>query len=87
MEELRSLLHEELRGLRPEVHVVIPSSDGETVAAIYREGEVVGREDVDGQVELIARLPVGLLGRLQRREGVTVFLEDGPPEAEMTEDA
>jgi GTPase len=87
MEELRSLLHEELRGLRPEVHVVIPASDGETVAVIYREGEVVGREDVDGQVELIARLPVGLLGRLQRRDGVTVFLEDGPPEAEMTEDA
>jgi GTPase len=80
MVELRSLLHEELRDLRPEVHVVIPSSDGETVASVYREGEVVGREDVDGQVELIARLPVGLLGRLQRRDGVTVFLEDGPPD-------
>lgn len=73
--ELRSLLHEELRELRPEVHVTIPAEDGETLASVYREGEVVKREDVDGTIDLLVRLPVPLLGKLQRREGVTVFLE------------
>ncbi|MGQ0814239.1 MAG: GTPase HflX [Gemmatimonadota bacterium] len=75
--ELRSLLRDELREQRPEVHVVISSADGETLASVYREGEVVKRDDVDGRIELVARLPVPLLGKLQRREDVTVFLEDG----------
>ena len=78
--ELRALLAEEVRDMRPEVHVTIPSSDGESLAVLYREGEVLRRDDVDGQIELIARLPVPLLGKLQKREGVTVFLEDGPAE-------
>jgi 50S ribosomal subunit-associated GTPase HflX len=73
--ELRSLLHDELRELRPEVHVTIPAADGEALASVYREGEVVKREDVDGTIDLLVRLPVPLLGKLQRREGVTVFLE------------
>jgi GTP-binding protein HflX len=73
--ELRSLLHDELRELRPEVHVTIPAADGEALASVYREGEVVRREDVDGTIDLLVRLPVPLLGKLQRREGVTVFLE------------
>jgi GTPase len=89
--ELRTLLHGELHDLRPEVHVVIPSEDGETLASVYRDGEVVKRQDVDGRIELIARLPVALLGKLQRRDGVTVFLEDGPadvvPSAEEAETA
>jgi GTP-binding protein HflX len=73
--ELRSLLHGELRELRPEVHVVIPAADGEALASLYREGEVIRREDVDGNIDLIVRLPVPLLGKLQRREGVNVFME------------
>jgi GTPase len=75
LEELRHLLHEELRELRPEVHVTIPAEDGEVLASLYRDGEVVKREDVDGTIDLLVRLPVALLGKLQRREGVTVFLE------------
>lgn len=76
LEELRSLLYEEVRDLRPEVHVTVPSIDGETLATVYRDGEVVSRSDVGDQVELIARLPVALLGKLQRRDGVMVFLQD-----------
>ncbi|HEX6558135.1 MAG TPA: GTPase HflX, partial [Longimicrobiales bacterium] len=79
LSELRALLADEMRSQRPEVHVVIPAADGETLASVYREGEVVGRSEVDGQIEIIARLPVPLLGKLQRRAGVLVFLEDGPP--------
>jgi GTP-binding protein HflX len=73
--ELRTLLHDELREQRPEVHVVIPAHDGEALASVYREGEVVRREDVDGVIDLVVRLPAPLLGRLQRREGVNVFLD------------
>jgi len=79
LEALRALLFEEMRSQRPEVHVVIPAADGETLASVYREGEVVQRNEIDGQIDLVARLPVPLLGKLQRREGVMVFLEDGPP--------
>ena len=86
LNELRALLVQELRELRPEVHVVLSSADGETLASLYREGEVVSREDVDGRVELVARLPAPLLGKLQRRDGVIVFLPDGP-ETESTETA
>jgi GTP-binding protein HflX len=75
MLELRSLLHEELREQRPEVHVVIPAADGEALASVYREGEVVRREDVDGSIDLVVRLPMPLLGKLQRREGVNVFMD------------
>ena len=73
--ELKSLLHEELRDQRPEVHVVIPASDGEALASVYREGEVVRREDKDEGIEIIARLPLPLLGKLQRRDGVNVFMD------------
>ena len=73
--ELRTLLHDELRELRPEVHVILPSSDGEALATLYREGEVIKREDVDGTIDLLVRMPAALLGKLQRREGVNVFLD------------
>ena len=75
LEELKLLLHEEVRAQRPEVHVVIPAEDGEALASLYREGEVVRREDVDGTIDLVVRLPLATLGRLQRREGVNVFME------------
>jgi GTP-binding protein HflX len=75
LDELRTLLAEELRDQRPEVHIVMPSTDGEALASVYREGEVVKREDADGVIDLIARLPVPLLGRLQRRAGVSVSID------------
>lgn len=55
-------------------HVVVqvPVSDGEAIAALYREGEVVDRVDDDLKVSLTAHVPVALLGRLSRRDGVTV---------------
>jgi GTP-binding protein HflX len=70
--ELRSLLHEELRARRPEVHVVIPSIDGEAIASVYRDGEVLRREEHGASVDLLARLPLAALGRLRRRDGVVV---------------
>lgn len=73
--ELRTMLAEELRAQRPEVHIVMPAADGEALASVYREGEVVRREDADGVIDLIARLPLPLLGKLQRRDGVSVSID------------
>jgi len=55
-------------------HVVVrlPAGDGEAIASLYREGEVVARVDENGSVALTARIPSALRGRLERREGVTI---------------
>jgi GTP-binding protein HflX len=71
---LKSLLHEELKETRPEVHFIIPPTDGEAIATIYRDGEVISRQDKEEGIEVVARVSAALLGRLQRREGINVFL-------------
>ena len=75
LDPLRQFLLDELRELRPEVHLVIPASDGEALATVYRDGEVVSREDRDGSIDVVVRLPLAALGRWQRRAGVEVFLD------------
>ena len=70
--ELRALLLEELRKQRPEVRVEIPYSDGEALATIYREGEVLRREEDGGSIGIVARLPLATLGRLRHRTGIVV---------------
>jgi GTP-binding protein HflX len=75
LEPIRRLLLDELRLQRPEVHVVIPASDGEALASVYRDGEVVRRDEQDGRIDVIVRLPIAALGRLQQRPGIEVFLE------------
>jgi GTP-binding protein HflX len=55
-------------------HVVVhvPVSDGQALAAVYREGEVTGREDHTDRVSLTCRLPAEVRGRLEQRAGVSV---------------
>ena len=72
LEELRSLLLDEMRSRRPEVRLVIPATDGEALASVYREGEVLAREAVGTCIELAARLPRPSIGRLRQRAGVVV---------------
>jgi len=55
--------------LRP-LRLEIPAGDGEILAAVYREGEVVRRRENGGVLELEVRVPEHLLGRLRRRRGV-----------------
>jgi hypothetical protein len=50
----------------------IPVEDGEAIATVYREGEVVSRCDERLHVSLTARVPKGLLGRLRTREGIEI---------------
>lgn len=68
LETLKARLHAQL------THVVvrIPVTDGEAVASLYREGDVVHRVDEDFHVSLTARIPQALRGRLASRSGVTI---------------
>ena len=71
--DLRERLADECRAVRPRVHLRIPAVDGEALATVYREGEVLQREERGTAIELVARLPRPALGRLRRRAGILVF--------------
>ena len=75
LNELRDVLLQEMRKQRPEVRVEIPYADGEALATVYREGEVLRREENGTSVGLVARLPLATLGRLRNRVGIVVTEE------------
>jgi GTP-binding protein HflX len=72
LDALRETLRARLQARLAHVRVRVPVGDGEAIAALYREAEVIGREDDDSMVSLTARVPAALLGRLTGREGVIV---------------
>jgi GTP-binding protein HflX len=72
LDALRDTLRARVVSRLAHVRVRVPVVDGETIAQLYREGEVVERVDNQVDVEIIARVPVALLGRLSQREGITV---------------
>ena len=72
LEVLRDTLRARIRMLLAHVVVHIPASDGETLAALYREGEVIDRVDDGGSFVVTARLPETLVGRLRGRANVRV---------------
>ena len=68
LEPLREALRAEVRRMRSEVELEIPSADGASLAEVYRDGDVLDREDAeDGMVRVRARLPAATLGRLRAR--------------------
>ena len=68
---LRELLETELKKVRPDVHITLSSAQGGLLAEVYREGEVLEREDKGAEIHLRARLPAASLGRLRSR-GVSI---------------
>ncbi|NJD09938.1 MAG: GTPase HflX [Gemmatimonadetes bacterium] len=75
LDAMRAALLGQLRAQRPELRVSIPVHDGEALAAVYREGEVLARIELDSRIELRARLPIAAIGRLRARAGVSI---EGP---------
>jgi GTP-binding protein HflX len=69
---LKETLVARIRARLVEVLVRVPVEDGQTIAAIYREAEVIERADEDEDVLLTARIPAPLLGRLRSLDGVQV---------------
>jgi len=68
---LKARLRDLERRGRPTVRVRLPVADGAKVAALYREGEVLGRQDGADEVELTVRLDRWQVDRL-KGEGVEV---------------
>ena len=73
LQQLRSALRDAVRAQWPTVALAIPASAGGVLAEVYREGEVLKRSDSGAVVQLTARLPVEVLGRIRSREGVAVI--------------
>jgi GTPase len=72
---LRSVLRTSAQALRPIARIRVPVGDGKLLAALHRDSEVLGEAQVDGVVEVTARVQAWLLGKL-RREGVGVEIGD-----------
>ena len=71
LDELKGRLRDMARRERPSVSVRVPIGDGARLAEIYRLGEVVSREQVNGVFELRVRLDPAEISRL-RSVGVDV---------------
>lgn len=69
---LRDTLRARAQNRFTRVVVRIPVADGRTIAALYREGEVIERVDDRMEVALTVRVPSELLGRLATRAGITI---------------
>jgi len=72
LEVLRETLRGRVQSRLAHVVVHLPSTDGEAIATLYREGEVVARAQEDSRVMLTAWVPRAVLGRIAARSGVRV---------------
>jgi len=77
LEPLRLALKNELREKWPTVQLTIPAAEGGLLAEMYREGEVLSREEQGARVLLTVRIPIEVLGRLEANENVGIF--EAPP--------
>ncbi len=73
VEDLRCALRTSAQALRPVAQIRVPVADGRLLAALHRDSEVMAEVQVDGVVQVTARVEAWLLGKL-RREGVEVVL-------------
>jgi GTP-binding protein HflX len=72
LDVLRDTLREHLQARLARATVRVPVADGESLAQLYREAEVLGRVDDDAAVTLEVRAPAASLARLAARPGVGV---------------
>src|SRR2546428_439079 len=77
VEELRTVLRTSAQALRPIARIRVPMTHGKLLAALHRDAEVMREVQVDGVVEVTARVEAWLLGQL-RREGIGVEIGFSP---------
>ena len=73
VERLRDVLRTSAQALRPIARIRVPVGDGKLLAALHRDSEVLDETQVDGVVEVTARVQAWMLGKL-RRDGVGVVI-------------
>jgi GTP-binding protein HflX len=72
LEALTAALLERLRSRLSTVRVSVPAQAGDVLAALHREGEVMSQEARGARMEVTARIPAALLGRLKNRPNVEI---------------
>jgi GTP-binding protein HflX len=70
---IRDAMKARLRAGLNRLLVSVPVEDGETIAALHREGEVIGQQPNGSRVEVEVRMPESLKGRLERKPGVKIL--------------
>jgi GTP-binding protein HflX len=65
LQNLKEALRERAEVLRPTTRVLVPATDGARLAAVYRAGEVIRREDLGGLVALTVRGEPWQIARLK----------------------
>jgi GTP-binding protein HflX len=73
LHRVRDTMKARLRAGLQHLSVSVPAGDGETLAFLHREGEVVAQKSNGSRVEVEARVPDALRGRLERRAGVEIL--------------
>jgi len=73
LHKVRDALKARLRTGLHHVKISIPAADGETMATLYREGEVLGQESNGSRVEVEVRIPESLMGRLEQKPGIEIL--------------
>jgi GTP-binding protein HflX len=79
LEPLRALLKGRIRGALRHLSVRVGAHDGETLAMLYREGEVVSQSQDGDVIELEVRLPRPMAGRLLQQPSVKLTRDHGSP--------
>ena len=69
---LRETLKAHIRLGLSRVHLELPAGDGEVLAWLYREGEVLERLDRGAMIDVKARVPDRILGKLRQRQGIRI---------------
>ena len=77
LEPLRALLKARIRGGLRHLTVRVGAHDGETLALLYREGEVLSQSQDGDVLELEIRVPAPLAGRLLQRPSVELARDHG----------
>jgi GTP-binding protein HflX len=72
LESLRETLKARLRARLAHVIVRVSATDGDTLATLHREGEVLDRAEEGDVMEVRVRLPRAVMGRLAGRDGVEI---------------
>jgi GTP-binding protein HflX len=72
LEALRETLRARMRARLAHVVVRFPAGDGEMLAVLHREGEVLHRAEENGALAVTVRVPRALLGRLASRPDVNI---------------
>jgi len=73
LKTLTDTLKARIRSQMKELRLHLPASAGDLLAALYREGEVISREDNGITIEITARVPQALVGKIRQWSGIRVM--------------